>query len=92
VGGLLKSTKPAYNNSFVMVRLLASTRNENFYSMERIHAWFLVCPSSQSSLATGPSFVSPQDHDIMNWKKVPPGPVLQVIEYARGWGTKKLQG
>ena len=30
-----------------MVRALASTRNENFFPVERIHARLSVCPSQQ---------------------------------------------
>jgi len=37
VGGLLKLLKPAYDDYFVMVRALASTRNETFRSVERAH-------------------------------------------------------
>jgi hypothetical protein len=46
---LLKSTKTYYDDSFVMVRALASTRNENFCSVERTHARLLVCPSPQQT-------------------------------------------
>ena len=44
---LLKLLKPAYDDSFVMVRALASTRNETSRSVKRAHARLLVCPSPQ---------------------------------------------
>ena len=77
---MLKILKPAYDDSFLMVRALASTRNETSRSVERTHARLSVCPSPQSSLATGPSFVSPRDHDVMTRIQVPPGSVLQLLE------------
>ncbi len=79
VSGLLKLLKPAYNKFFVMVCVLASTSNEPYHPVGDTHAWLLVCPSPQSSLATGPSLVSPRDHDVMNWIQVPPGPALQLL-------------
>ncbi len=64
VGGLLNLLKTCYNYSSVMVRALASTRNEPSHPVERTCARLSVWPSSQSSLVTGPCFLSPQDHDV----------------------------
>ncbi len=44
---LLKLLKPAYDGSFVMVRALASTRNEPYHPVGRTHAQLSVCPSPQ---------------------------------------------
>ena len=45
----LNLLKPAYDDSFIMVRTLASTRNEKSCSVERTRARLSVCPSPQTS-------------------------------------------
>ena len=44
---LLKLLKPAYDDSFVMVRALVSTRNEPSHPVGRTRAWLSICPSPQ---------------------------------------------
>ncbi len=66
VGGSLTTKLILLNGFSVMVHVLASTRNEPSHPVERTRVGLLVWPSPQSSLATGPCFVSPQDHDVMN--------------------------
>jgi hypothetical protein len=61
-----------------MVRMLASTRNEPFSLHGEDMCTSFVCPSPQSSLETGPCFVSPQDHDVAEPDTVPPDPVLHL--------------
>jgi hypothetical protein len=78
VGGLLKLLKTCYNGSSVMVHMLASTWNEPSHPVERTHARLSVWRSPQSSLATGPCFVSPQDHDVTELDTVLPNLVLQL--------------
>jgi hypothetical protein len=90
VGGLLKLLKTCYNGSSVMVRALASTRNEPSHPMERTCAHLLVWPSPQLSLATGPCFVSPRDHDVTEPDTVPPKPVLQLHK-AKECGAKNCR-
>ncbi len=76
------TTKACYNGSSILVHVLASTRNEPSHPVERTCTCLLVWPSPQSSLATGPCFVLPWDHDVTKLGTVSPDPcyIFKAIE------------